>query len=569
MSMDSDKKSSVITERKVSVEVGSAVNLEFSNIRSVRSQTGAGEVNYINAATATNDGQLLAEIGYKQELERQFTPLQVFGVSFSIMGLLPSIASVMGGGLAGGPVTLLWGWFLAGGLILSVGISMAENASAIPTAGGLYYWTHYYAPEKYKDVISFVIGYSNTLALIAAICSIDYGLAEEILAAVVLSKDGDFEVTSGMTYGVFLCSVVVMCLLACSASQAVARLQTLSIISNVFVIILFFIALPIGTKKNVGEFNDGKFIFGQFTNFSSWAGGWQFFVAGIMPAVWTISAFDSCVYLSEEAQDAKKSVPNGIVSSITICWILGFCILICSLACMSSDLDHIINNEYGFCMAQIIYDSLGKKWAIAFMALMAYCQFLMGASIVTSTSRQIYGFSRDNGLPFSNILKKVPKSYPTPFYAVIFTCFLSGLLGLLCLIDDAAANALFSLNVAGNNLAWAAPSLFRLTSGKDLFRPGPFYLGDRLSTINSWISVIYQFFVIILVMFPSDKVGIDKTTMNYTCVIAPAVWILAWVYYITYKRKYFQGPNTNLTDEQYEDAVGQDVIDEILIAKEN
>lgn len=564
---DCEEKSDTIIEQKVSIEIGSTNEInfpKFSNIRSVVSQTGAGEVNYINAATATSDNQLLAEIGYKQELKRQFTPLQVFGIAFSIMGLLPSIASVMGGGLTGGPVTLVWGWFIAGGFILAVGINMAENASAIPTAGGLYYWTHYYSPKGYKEVISFVIGYSNTLALVAAICSIDYGFAEEVLAAVVLSKDGNFEVTNGMIYGVFAASVIAMGLCACLASKTVGRLQTLSIFSNCFIIVLFLIALPIGTKSNIGHFNDGKFIFGDFENFSDWNNGWQFCVAGLMPAVWTISAFDSCVYTSEEAQNARKSVPVGIISSISLCWILGFCILICAMACMSTDLDRIINNEYGFAMAQIIYDSLGKKWAIAFMSLMAFCQFLMGASIVTSTSRQVYAFSRDQGLPFSHYLKKVGTSYPVPFNAVIFTCVTSLLLGLLCLIDDAAASALFSLNVAGNNLAWCAPTFMRITWGRDLFRPGPFYLGKIWSPIVSWTAVLYQVFLIILVMFPASQHGITKTTMNYTCVIAGSVWLLAWIYYITYKKRFYHGPQTNLTDEQYEDAVGQDIIDEIL-----
>ncbi|CAL9729837.1 GABA-specific permease [Monosporozyma unispora] len=564
---DIEKKSDIVIVQKISVEVGSTNEINvpnFSHIRSVVSQTGAGEVNYINAATATSDNQLLAEIGYKQELKRQFTPLQVFGIAFSIMGLLPSIASVMGGGLAGGPVTLVWGWFVAGGFILAVGINMAENASAIPTAGGLYYWTHYYSPKGYKEVISFVIGYSNTLALVAAVCSIDYGFAEEVLAAVVLSKDGNFEVNNGMIYGVFAASVVAMGFCACLASKTVGRLQTLSIFSNCFIIILFLIALPIGTKKNIGHFNDGNFIFGKFENFSDWNNGWQFCVAGLMPAVWTISAFDSCVYTSEEAQNARRSVPVGIISSISLCWILGFLILICSMACMSTNIDGIINNQYGFAMAQIIYDSLGKEWAIAFMALMAFCQFLMGASIVTSTSRQIYAFSRDEGLPFSHYLKKVGKTYPVPFNAVIFACIISLILGLLCLIDDAAASALFSLNVAGNNLAWCAPTFMRITWGRDLFRPGPFYLGKIWSPIVSWIAVLYQVFLIILVMFPTTQHGITKTTMNYTCVIAGSVWLFSWVYYLTYKKKFYRGPQTNLTDEQFEDAVGQDIIDEIL-----
>ena len=44
----------------------------------------------------------------------------------------------MDGGLIAGPVGLNWGWFVAGGLILTVGISLGELASSIPTAGAVY-----------------------------------------------------------------------------------------------------------------------------------------------------------------------------------------------------------------------------------------------------------------------------------------------------------------------------------------------------------------------------------------------------------------------------------------------
>ncbi|CCK72468.1 uncharacterized protein KNAG_0K01030 [Huiozyma naganishii CBS 8797] len=539
MSLTSSKKETqVVTEQRLSVDFGSAEEIErpFSNIRSVRSQTGAGEVNFIDAGATVSDHQLLAEIGYKQELNRQFSTIQVFGIAFSIMGLLPSIASVMGGGLAGGPTTLVWGWFIAGCFILTVGIAMAENASAIPTAGGLYYWTYYYAPKGYKEVISFVIGCSNSLALAAGVCSIDYGFAEEVLAAVVIAKDGNFEITPGKTYGVFAAAVVAMGICTCMASKAIARLQTISIVSNLFIIVLLFIALPIGTKINMGGFNDGSFIFGKFKNLSDWNNGWQFFLAGFMPVVWTIGAFDSCVHQSEEAKDAKKSVPIGIIGSISVCWVLGWLILICLMACMSPDIEGIVDNKYGFAMAQIIYDSLGKKWAVAFMSLIAFCQFLMGSSVVTAISRQIWAFARDDGLPLSDYIKMVDKKYKVPFNAIIFACCGSLILGLLCLIDAAATSALFSLAVAGNNLAWSTPTLLRLTSGRDLFRPGPFYLGPVWSKVNGWISIIFEAFIIIVVMFPSEKHGITKSTMNYTCVIGPGIWFLSWVYYSVYKK---------------------------------
>lgn len=115
---------------------------ELHNITSVRSVTSdkrAGTVPYIDAKTAHNAEELLAEIGYKQELKRNFSTLQVFGIAFSIMGLLPSIASTIANGLTGGAVTAVWGWFVAGGFILLIGTAMSELASAIPTSGGLYY----------------------------------------------------------------------------------------------------------------------------------------------------------------------------------------------------------------------------------------------------------------------------------------------------------------------------------------------------------------------------------------------------------------------------------------------
>lgn len=46
-------------------------------------------------------------------------------------------------------------------------------ASGMPTAGGLYWWTHYFAGERYKNALSFLVGYSNTLGLIGGMCSVD------------------------------------------------------------------------------------------------------------------------------------------------------------------------------------------------------------------------------------------------------------------------------------------------------------------------------------------------------------------------------------------------------------
>lgn len=230
--------------------------------------------------SVVDDNVKLAELGYKQELNRSFSAIQVFGISFSIMGLLPSIATVLVTGLTGGPVSLVWGWLIAGLFLISIGIGMSELASSVPTSGGLYFWTYMFAPQKYKVPLSFFIGITNSLALTAALCSITYGLAENIMACVVLSNP-DFEITDNNTYGVFAACVIVQTIVTCFGSKSTSKLQTLSIIVNVILIVIFLIALPIGTKKNVGNFNDGSFIFGKFMNYSDWSDGWVFMQYGL------------------------------------------------------------------------------------------------------------------------------------------------------------------------------------------------------------------------------------------------------------------------------------------------
>ena len=73
------------------------------------------------------DEALLAQLGYKQEFRREFTPLEVddlccnlsksdkdtvwvFGIAFSINGLVPSIASVLFYSIPnGGGPAMVWG----------------------------------------------------------------------------------------------------------------------------------------------------------------------------------------------------------------------------------------------------------------------------------------------------------------------------------------------------------------------------------------------------------------------------------------------------------------------------
>lgn len=151
----------------------------------------------------------------------------------------------------------------------------------------------------------------------------------------------------------------------------------------------------------------------------------------------------------------------------------------------------------------------------------------------------------------------------------------AAIIGLLSLIDNAAANALFSLAVAGNDLAWLTPILARLLWGQDKFVPGEFYTGKYLSKPIAWVAVIYMVFAIVLSMIPTEgpnpsrkfslspflcgrfwKMGLRELltvsiaqNMNYTVVINGTLWGGALLYYLLHARKTFKGPQTTVGPE--------------------
>lgn len=484
------------------------------------------------------------------------------------MGLLPSIASVLAQGLEAGPGGLVWGWFIACIFIFCVGTSMSFMGSAIPTSGGLYYYTNYYCPDSIRVPFSFLIGCSNSLGLIGGLCSISYGFATEVLSAVSISQDGQFDITNGKCYGVFAACVITNVIVACLTTKHAASLQTASIVVNVFLVLLFLIAVPAGFGSN---FNSRGFIFGNFENARDWSVGWSFFIS-LQPAVWVIGSFDSVIHCSEEAMNAQRSIPVGILGSISACWFLGwFVVIVCAACIKDGDVARILNTPTGSPMAQIIYDALGKKWAVAFMSLISVGQYLMAISITIALSRQIWSFARDDGLPVVyQYVKYVNPRIKIPVRASIFAGILALLLGLLVLINGTAGSgALFSLGICSNSLAWGAPVvLILLPYGRKKFIPGPFYFGKWISTTICVIASCWLGFIIVLTMFPDSK-KVDKDSMNYTVVINVGVWILSLVYYFTWGYRVYSGPKSNLDhlDTEYLEGASLPAMDEVLQEK--
>src|SRR5437899_12928287 len=83
----------------------------------------------------------LARLGYAQQLFREMGGFSNFAISFSIISVLTGAVLLFGYGLKlAGPIINSVGWPVVSLFTLAVAASMAELASAYPTAGGLYFW---------------------------------------------------------------------------------------------------------------------------------------------------------------------------------------------------------------------------------------------------------------------------------------------------------------------------------------------------------------------------------------------------------------------------------------------
>ncbi|KAF9238376.1 amino acid permease-domain-containing protein [Melanogaster broomeanus] len=451
---------------------------------------------------AKADEALLAQLGYKQEFKRAFIPLEVFGIAFSIIGLLPSIASVLFYAIPnGGPSAMVWGWAVASIFILCVGMSMAELGSAAPTSGGVSY----------------------------PCSSIDWGCAVQIAAAASIGSGQTFVATQAQVFGIYVAIVLSHAVVCCLGTAVLARLQNVYVCLNICLCIAVIVGLPAATPK---EFmNTASFALGNFSNFNGWSNGYAFFLSFLAP-LWTISSFDSSVHISEEAANAATAVPWAIVSAIGIAGVLGWAINVSLAFCMGTDLESILGSPIGQPMAQIFFNSFGQQGTLGIWAIVV---------LVLASSRQSFAFARDGALPFSSILYRMNSFTGTPVNTVWFVAAVAILLGLLAFAGPEAINAIFAISVTALYIAYSIPIAARFIFTND-FKPGPFSLGV-FSLPVAIISVSFM--------------ARTPATMNYTVVVLGGILFLSlvWYYFPVYGGvHWFTGPVRNVSADDFTDS---------------
>ncbi|KAG5652586.1 hypothetical protein H0H81_004461 [Sphagnurus paluster] len=184
----------------------------------------------------------------------------------------------------------------------------------------------------------------------------------------------------------------------------------------------------------------------------------------------------------------------------------------------------------------------------AFVCLTA---FFVVQTALQATSRTVYAFSRDHGLPDGGFFGKNSEKTMTPLRAIWLSTFASILPGLLDLASPIAANAIFSLTAMALDLSYVIPIFLRRVfqdHPEVMFKPGPFYMGDGLlGKACNTICIVWTLFICVIFSLPTIR-PVTADNMNYASVITIGVLVLSGVWYILGAHRHYIGPQSNLKD---------------------
>ena len=286
----------------------------------------SGEGPAVSEIHLTDDERILHRLGYAQELMRAMGAFRNFAISFTIISILAGcLTSYYLAFRWGGPVSVEWGWIVVGTFTTFVALSMAEIASAYPTAGGLYYWSSKLGSPAW----GWFTGWFNLIGLIGIIGAVGYGLA--IYATAFFNLIWSYPNDRHHIFYLFAAFLICGTLVNVFDVRITSMINAISAYWHVVGVLIIVFALIIVPDHH----QSAGYVFGQTINNSgfsghSWGSGifWMVFAIGsIGMAQYTLTGYDASAHMAEETHKASRSAATGMLWSVVVSVIAGFILI--------------------------------------------------------------------------------------------------------------------------------------------------------------------------------------------------------------------------------------------------
>ncbi len=482
------------------------------------------------APQVAGDEETLEAMGYAQELLRRMSGFSNFAISFSIICILAGgITSFHVGYSSVGGAAIGLGWPLCCLFSLVVAATMAQIASAFPTAGGLYHWASILGGRGF----GWLTAWFNLIGLVTVLSAINAGTTLFALGAL-----GPLLGFDPASLGESKPLWVTLAVLVITGSQALINHLGIRLTSKLtdfsgYWILAVAVVLTAALLFFAPHLEPSRLA--TFTNYSGDKGGavwpesaslpWLFVLGFLLPA-YTVTGFDASAHTSEETLRASHNVPRGIVRSVIVSGLFGWAML-SALVMAAPDADAAASKGDG-AVVWIMTSLLPGKLSFTLIAGLVLAQYLCGLATVTSASRMAFAFARDGGLPFSTQLKRVSPRFRTPavsiwavaLVAIAFTAFVP-------YVTIAAVCVIFLY------VSYVIPiALGFFAHGKRWTRMGPWTIGRSYRPL----SVVAVLGCLLLIV-----VGVQPPNQQAIWIVGGALGLTALVWFGVERRR-FKGP---------------------------
>jgi amino acid transporter len=500
----------------------------------------------------SDDEQILHRMGYAQELFRAMGGFQNFAISFTIISILAGcLTSYFIAFNNGGPVAITWGWLLVGLMSTLVALSMAEIASAYPTAGGLYYW----ASKLGSPAWGWFTGWFNLVGQIAVTAAIGYGLA--IFATALLNFWFDYPNTKEWTLLTYTIVMLIAVIVNMFKVVVTAMLNTISAywhMAGVLFIVLVLIIVP----DNHQSFG---FVFGETINNSGFSGTgfgsivfWYVFGIGLLMSQYTITGFDASAHMAEETHQASRMAAVGMYMAVVVSVVFGW-ILLLAVTFAVPDVQGTLD-AIGGAVVYIWAESMSQAWAEALLVVAVVAQMFCLTASVTSASRMLFAFSRDRAVPGHQLWRSVSRNRVP--VAAVWGIGVAAWALMIPTYWNAATGYLVGTSIAviGLYIAFILPVILRFRMG-DRFEGGAWSLGGHYRWINI-VSIVWVVLISILFLGPVTPTGIpwrdgfNWDVANYAPLTVGGALLLFGGWWVLSANKWFEGPVRMGTEEELE-----------------
>ncbi len=433
------------------------------------------------------DVKQLHSLGYAQELSRRMSGFSNFAISFSIICILAGGITAFAAGLsAAGGASIGIGWLVGGAFAMIVALSMGQIASAFPTAGGLYHWSSILGGRAW----GWATAWFNLLGLIFVVASVDvgvYNLFKDLVLNGVFGVD-----VSGFGFAHLVIGTTIILVAQALFNHYGIRMTTLLTDFSGYLIFAVAIVLTVALLAYAPSLDFGRLF--TFSNFTGDAGGGVWprtesallpFMLGLILVCYTVTGFDASAHTSEETRQAAIVVPRGMWQAVLWSVIFGYFMVSAFVLAMPSVPDGA-SKGYGVFAWLMSGSSMPLILRSLLFIGIVLANFLCGLAGLTSTSRMMFAFARDGGLPASRTLAHVSATYRTPTYAI----WVSAALALISTLYAEAFLVLAAGCAVFLYISYVMPiAAGLLAEGKRWTQKGPFNLGG-LSKIAAVLAII-------------------------------------------------------------------------------